>query len=362
VNLYWVTAPDLDECCFVIARNTRSAAAYEERSSGYNPGDCDAELIQRVPPEIIGELQREWEEDEDKHRLGDRSFPMYANTMGVLAKLGFDELYRNGLYGFVKYDRIFYFNNYAHFAWGMGWDYKTKFIESLDDYLSHIQSLPSGNWFHRGQQSAVWEARASILRLSRARNWGLEKTIEFERASLAQFKSRAISFLKDRPDNDWEWLTLAQHYGLPTRFLDWSSNPLVALYFACAGEMKDRDGAVVSLLHNRVPVDVGAGSPFEVERPEILLPLNYVDRVSAQASVLTVEPFEEDRMGGWLNGQSESINIKFSAKGSILRELELFGVSRSTLFPGIAAAAEEALRAAEALVERDSTVGAEEKT
>jgi hypothetical protein len=41
----------------------------------------------------------------------------------------------------------------------------------------------------------------------------------------------------------YEWLTLMQHYGLPTRLLDWSSNLLVGLYFCCA-EYKERDGAL----------------------------------------------------------------------------------------------------------------------
>src|SRR5262245_4587032 len=47
-----------------------------------------------------------------------------------------------------------------------------------------------------------------------------------------RFKDRSLPHLTFTPHDDWEWLAVAQYFGLPTRLLDWSGNPLVPAYFA----------------------------------------------------------------------------------------------------------------------------------
>jgi len=64
---------------------------------------------------------------------------------------------------------------------------------------------------------------------------GIPLNPELEILFLSKFKSLATPYVESLPngvESYWSWLFQMQHYGVPTRLLDWSRDALVALYFA----------------------------------------------------------------------------------------------------------------------------------
>ena len=56
--------------------------------------------------------------------------------------------------------------------------------------------------------------------------------MRLEKLLVERFRQRSIPFHARSTSDTWEWLFLMQHYGVPTRLLDWSESPLMALFFA----------------------------------------------------------------------------------------------------------------------------------
>ena len=108
------------------------------------------------------------------------------------------------------------------------------------DWLSH--------WAFRGQTDSNWTLKPSILRLLERHGIGRQMGIRFERTIYREFFSKAhlfedFKFREFKEGNALVTFSLMQHYGSPTRLLDWTESPYIALYFAVNSDFS-KDGAV----------------------------------------------------------------------------------------------------------------------
>ncbi len=126
----------------------------------------------------------------------------------------------------------------------------TIYIDSFEKFLKEIEEISVPKPYFRGQTKRVSDGYTLIPSLGRPEYKvprSLSELFDFECRVLDTFANHVLGHVNHIPRNDWEMLALAQHHGLPTRFMDWTTNPLVALYFACRNAKNGLDSSVYVL-------------------------------------------------------------------------------------------------------------------
>lgn len=212
---------------------------------------------------------------------------------------------------------------------------KEKVLAEIGDIQLYVklvlENAKLGDSIYRGHASKDWELKPSIGRID---GYSLYK----EKEMFLQFKRNYYSYTTERPESDMDLLFLAQHYGLPTRLLDFTYNPMIALYFACESE-PEKDGRVyVHSIGKMVLLDADSNSKMprsidevfkNIEGARFVIP-NYTDaRYKNQKALFLLS----DKPNKKFTFITDSYIIKRECKQQILRDLANLGYDRSLVYP-----------------------------
>ena len=117
----------------------------------------------------------------------------------------------------------------------------TYFVEKTitgDDLLTLINA-PGKHYVFRGQSCCDWNLESSFERACGKDSIYKLGWKDLEDKIRIEFKRQAHHYLTKTPESEFEWLALMQHYGAPTRLLDFTKSAWVALFFAVDGAMND---------------------------------------------------------------------------------------------------------------------------
>lgn len=232
-------------------------------------------------------------------------------------------------------------------------------ISELLVALASIATSQSGSVWYRGHSNADWKLVPGYGRLT---GHVSETTL------MNRFKQSAAMLLERSPTASFDWLFLMQHYGVPTRLLDWSESPIVALYFAISDVKHDGTDAALWVLKpsalNRHANIVDKNEPdyipsFDDEEMQsystesvrtntriALLPVATIatrnnPRIQAQMGVFTIHHNDMTAIEDVGDGAHvDKIVIPAASKTHMVEEIKLLGISKFQMFPELVSVGE----------------------
>ncbi len=250
-------------------------------------------------------------------------------------------------------------------------------VATLSEYLDSVKSLASA-WKSEEEVDRRGDERDLWFRGQKFAEWGLSPQLYREPYQGAaedeirqEFQSQAIQLIQGRqPDTKWEWYFLMQHHRIPTRLLDWTGNPLVALYFAVDNHPGNSDAAVWVLdpwwLNAKLRMGISgpmlcdwseaerylndledsfAGKKITVQLPAAIDPPHVDRRLAAQKSRFVVFGKTKDmtrtKAARSTGARLAKIVIKRKSVNAIAGELPNSGVTAFSIFPDLEGLCEE---------------------
>lgn len=209
-----------------------------------------------------------------------------------------------------------------------GWADLTKCVEHFSGWNGH-------EWLFRGVPDESFDlvpkvGRHRVKALAKPKR--LPYKVDHERALLQLFKQQAPAYLPHASRNALEWMALAQHFGVPTRLLDWSDSFIVALWFAVQDlpDGRSSDAAVWVTRNQPWVADPDSFDPFTgIPTPLIYRPPHVAPRIGAQGSVLMVCPSPSQPLA---EGTATKIIVRAKGRFQLRKRLDALGVNARSVY------------------------------
>ena len=231
--------------------------------------------------------------------------------------------------------------------------FKATDLSSLLDAIKAIESSIDGKHWYRGHAcgKTTWKLKPKIHR-----NFDHSKETDllyhFQLAAPTRYDACPS------PKDNISWLTLAQHFGLPTRLLDWTLSPLIAAYFATQDSPdceKTEPGTIWVLnpgslnnIYEKTPsiftqenekIKILAEAAFDLKSRSrniayAFLPKQFDMRFLVQQSSFTIHA-DNTLLNELYNKTDYLWEISILDKANLKKELSSFGINNSTLFPDL---------------------------
>ena len=197
-------------------------------------------------------------------------------------------------------------------------------IDSLEAFLQLVDEEHKPGWIYRGVADSAFTLLPKVGR----EIFRPQYSLNTEKLLLRTFQQRAVRHVNPQPTSELEWLAVGQHHGLPTRLLDWTYSPLVALYFAIK-DLPDSDAVVYGRHMSR---GSNVFEPFAITEPHKYYPPHISPRIPAQHALFTVEP---DPTREPVISEGLRILIPGSEKHRMRERLSLLGFHDEAMFPDL---------------------------
>lgn len=213
---------------------------------------------------------------------------------------------------------------------------KSQTAKNFSEFVDIVERLGNDSelMLFRGQ------AEKGNLLPSIARKNPKTDSTSAEQELIKELKRMGASILPKNDLDDWDLLVIAQHFGMKTRLLDWTSNPLAALFFAC-NDWKKGDVYVYALDANRYLKEPQKG-PFDTGRTQVIRPKLNNPRIIAQHGWFTAHKYSKSskkfaplEKNNEISESAQEIKIPEDTREKLLKSLDRHGVSSRTLFPDL---------------------------